>query len=94
MRELNQRIRYLEMPSRFRHLPISDEGYPIPYFVPYYDGKPEFRGFDPDGVPDPLAPGNLERPGGRGIFLMRHYMSWVQYNEIGNCVVMCKARSS
>jgi hypothetical protein len=48
MRELNQRIRFLEMPSRMRHLPISNEGYPIPFFVPYYDGKPEFRGFDPD----------------------------------------------
>jgi hypothetical protein len=48
MKELNQRIRHLEMPDRMRHLPISDEGYPIPYFVPYYSGKPEFRGFDPD----------------------------------------------
>lgn len=48
MKQLNQRIRHLEMPDRMRHLPISDEGYPIPYFVPYYSGKPEFRGFDPD----------------------------------------------
>jgi hypothetical protein len=48
MKQLNRRIRYLEMPDRMRHLPISVEGYPIPYFVPYYDGKPEFRGFDPD----------------------------------------------
>src|ERR1700721_1717672 len=35
----------------------------------------EGRGFDPEGLPDPLAPENLERPGGRGVFLMRHYMS-------------------
>ena len=48
MRELNERIRKLEMPDRFRHLPINDQGYPIPFFVPYFDGKPEFRGFDPD----------------------------------------------
>ncbi len=46
MRELNQRIRHLELPDRMRHLPINDEGYPVPYFVPYVDGKPEFRGFD------------------------------------------------
>ena len=52
------------------------------------------RGFDPEGVPDPLAPENLERPGGRGVFLMRHYMSWVQYNEAGNCVTLCKVRSA
>jgi hypothetical protein len=48
MKQLNARIRYLEMADRLKHLPISDDGYPIPYFVPYYDGKPEFRGFDPD----------------------------------------------
>ena len=48
MKQLNSRIRSLEMPERMRHLPISDEGYPIPFFVPYFDGKPEFRGFDPD----------------------------------------------
>jgi serine/threonine-protein kinase RsbW len=52
----------------------------------------EGSGFDPEGVPDPLNPENLERPGGRGVFLMRHYMSWVQYNETGNCVTLCKVR--
>ncbi len=54
--------------------------------------KDEGRGFDPEAVPDPLNPENLERPGGRGVFLMRHYMSWVQYNEAGNCVMLCKVR--
>ena len=53
--------------------------------------KDEGRGFDPEGLPDPLSPENLERPGGRGVFLMRHYMSWVQYNENGNIVTLCKA---
>jgi hypothetical protein len=46
MRELNQRIRYLELPDRMKRLKINDQGFPIPYFVPYVDGKPEFRGFD------------------------------------------------
>ena len=54
----------------------------------------EGRGFDPDGLPDPLSPENLERPGGRGVFLMRHYMSWVQFSEIGNAVTLCKVRSA
>ena len=53
----------------------------------------EGRGFDPDGLPDPLSPENLERPGGRGVFLIRHYMSWVQYSETGNAVTLCKVRS-
>lgn len=50
-------------------------------------------GFDPDGVPDPRAPRHLERVGGRGVFLMRHYMTWVQFNDKGNCVTLCKVKS-
>jgi serine/threonine-protein kinase RsbW len=48
------------------------------------------EGFDPEDLPDPLAPENLERPCGRGVFLMRHYMTTVQYNEQGNCVTLLK----
>ena len=54
--------------------------------------RDEGKGFDPEAVPDPLAPDNLERPGGRGVFLMRHYMSWVQFNDLGNFVTLCKVR--
>lgn len=49
-------------------------------------------GFNPDTVPDPLAPENIERPGGRGVFLMRHYMTHVSFNARGNCVTLCKTR--
>jgi serine/threonine-protein kinase RsbW len=51
-------------------------------------------GFNPSQVPSPLAPENLERPGGRGVFLMRHYMTMVQYNERGNRVLLCKTRAA
>ena len=44
-------------------------------------------------MPDPLDPENLERACGRGVFLMRHYMNEVTYNESGNCVTLCKRRS-
>jgi serine/threonine-protein kinase RsbW len=50
-------------------------------------------GFDPSQVPDPLADENIDREGGRGLHLMRAYMSWVSYNETGNCVTMCKRRA-
>ena len=46
MTELNKRIADLEIPPRMRGLKISDEGYPVPWFVPWIDGKPEFRGMD------------------------------------------------
>jgi serine/threonine-protein kinase RsbW len=54
----------------------------------------EGQGFDPREVPDPLDPENLERTCGRGLFLMRTYMTWVRYSERGNCVTMCKARTT
>lgn len=48
MNRLNQRIINIKIPERMRRLPISDEGFPIPRFVPFIDGKPEFRGFNGD----------------------------------------------
>ena len=50
-------------------------------------------GFDPHLVPDPRLPENQERPGGRGVFLMRSYMSWLRFNDAGNRVLMCRYRS-
>jgi hypothetical protein len=46
MTQLNQRIIGIEIPKRMRRLKISDEGYPVPWFVPWINGKPEFRGLD------------------------------------------------
>jgi serine/threonine-protein kinase RsbW len=53
----------------------------------------EGPGFDPQRVPDPLAPENLERPGGRGLLLMRSFMTWVRFNGRGNCVTLYRRRS-
>lgn len=36
-------------------------------------------GFDPSQVEDPLAPENLLKPNGRGIFYMKSFMDDVQY---------------
>jgi len=52
----------------------------------------EGPGFDPDDVPDPTAPENLERCCGRGLMLMRHYMNEVKYSRRGNSVQMRKVR--
>src|SRR4029450_4713295 len=50
----------------------------------------EGPGFNPEDVPDPTAPENLERPCGRGLLLMRHYMNHIEYLGTGNIVVMSK----
>lgn len=52
----------------------------------------EGPGFELDDVPDPLAEENLERPCGRGLFLMRHYMTEVTFHAPGNHISMSKVR--
>jgi len=46
-------------------------------------------GFDPDGLPDPTAPENVEREQGRGLFVIRHLADEVTFNAKGNrlCLV-------
>jgi serine/threonine-protein kinase RsbW len=50
-------------------------------------------GFSPDLVPDPTSDENLEKPCGRGIMLMRAFLSLVEYNEEGNRVTLEKWRA-
>ncbi len=51
------------------------------------------NGFDPSALPDPLDPDNLEKPTGRGVFLMRVYMTWIKFNDRGNSVTLCRNKS-
>lgn len=46
------------------------------------------EGFDPGDVPDPTAPTNLMKSGGRGLFLMRKLLDEVHFNEQGNVVTL------
>ena len=52
----------------------------------------EGPGFNPEDVPDPLCEENLERPCGRGLFLIKHYMTDVTYHPPGNRLTMTKLR--
>jgi serine/threonine-protein kinase RsbW len=40
------------------------------------------KGLDPDSLPDPLAPENLLRGTGRGIFLIRSFMDEVHFRQL------------
>lgn len=46
----------------------------------------EGQGFDYKNLPDPTAPENLEKPSGRGIFLMKHLSDEVIFKENGKVV--------
>jgi serine/threonine-protein kinase RsbW len=54
----------------------------------------EGPGFSVADVPDPTADENLERPSGRGIMLMQAFMSNIEYNDLGNCVILEKQRDA
>ncbi len=40
------------------------------------------KGLDPETIPDPLAPENLLRGSGRGIFLIRSFMDEVHFRQL------------
>lgn len=50
----------------------------------------EGEGFDPCDVPDPTDREHISIPSGRGVLLIRGFMSSVTFNEIGNKVTMEK----
>ena len=50
----------------------------------------EGDGYAADAVPDCRSPENLEAPGGRGLALIRAYMTTVELSKNGSCLVMEK----
>jgi serine/threonine-protein kinase RsbW len=56
--------------------------------------RDEGEGFDPGAIPDPCEPDNIVGTGGRGVFLIRHFMDDVQVREApggGTEIVMAKS---
>ena len=49
----------------------------------------EGMGFNPEHIPDPTKPENIEKLSGRGVFLMSRLADTIEFNEKGNCVTMC-----
>ncbi len=75
--DLSKRVRInCKISPRCMRIEIEDEG----------------QGFDPAAVPDCTQDDRLEFASGRGLMLMRNFMSLVEYSARGNCVVMEKRR--
>ena len=51
-----------------------------------FEIEDEGTGFNYNNLDDPTAPENLENPGGRGIFLIRHLADEVAFSKEGRCV--------
>jgi len=65
-----------QVSHEFFEIQISDEG----------------TGYNPNDVPDPTDPENLERPCGRGLFMIKHYMDEVSILGRGNTISLRKTR--
>jgi serine/threonine-protein kinase RsbW len=51
------------------------------------------QGFDPGTVPDPTLPENLQKPNGRGLFLIGRLVDEVRFNAKGNSICMILRRA-
>ena len=63
---------YVELGRDFVRIHVDDDGH----------------GFDSSRVPDPTHPDNLEREYGRGLFVIRHLVDDVAFNEKGNGICL------
>jgi len=56
--------------------------------------RDEGEGFSPEGLESPLAPENLTKPSGRGIFFMKSFMDGIEYGSgpDGGTVVTLRKR--
>jgi serine/threonine-protein kinase RsbW len=48
----------------------------------------EGPGFDFENIPDPTSPENIEKPNGRGVFLMRQLADGCEFEELGRIAVL------
>ena len=48
----------------------------------------EGNGFDLNSIPDPTKPENIEKPHGRGVFLMTHLSDAIEFQDGGRKVSM------
>jgi len=50
--------------------------------------KDQGEGFDFTNLPDPTDPENIEKPNGRGVFLMRNLADTVEFTDNGRTVAL------
>jgi serine/threonine-protein kinase RsbW len=62
----------------YKHVTVLFEATPVSYIVRVRD---QGQGLDTAAIPDPLAPANLLKASGRGIFLIRAFMDEVRFRN-------------
>ncbi len=54
----------------------------------WFSVKDQGHGFDFNSLPDPTSPENIEKPHGRGIFLMSHLVDEIKFEDNGTKVCL------
>ncbi|WP_268033361.1 ATP-binding protein [Algoriphagus sp. PAP.12] len=65
------------------HLELKAEEDQLQFII-----EDEGKGFEIETLPDPTAPENIEKPGGRGIFLIKNLTDEVKFEEGGKRTVL------
>ena len=68
-------------PKKYIEIKYQITGDKIKFYI-----SDEGPGFDYYNLPDPTAPENLEKPSGRGIFLMKHLADQIIFSRNGSLV--------
>lgn len=88
---------YREIEARRHQFPFSERRVKLTARISAKEAvfivEDEGAGFDVNQVPDPTDPENLFRVGGRGILLMRSFMTSVHFTAGGRRVTLVKRRS-
>lgn len=69
--------------NKLVHLELNMKGDQLNFII-----EDEGRGFDLLELQDPTAPENIQKPGGRGIFLIRHLSDEVKFEEGGKRTIL------
>lgn len=95
-RETNEKEYYRQVVERRTQPPWCDRRVQVRVTLTGQEAvfvvRDEGEGFDPDVLPDPTDPANLERISGRGLLLIQTFMDHVEHNETGNQITMVKRR--
>ncbi|HAH38770.1 MAG TPA: ATP-binding protein [Algoriphagus sp.] len=69
--------------NKLVHLELKAEEDQLQFII-----EDEGEGFDLEQLPDPTSPENIAKPGGRGIFLIRHLTDEVKFEENGKKTIL------
>lgn len=76
-------------PGKYIDIFFKSKGKAISFII-----QDQGEGFDHSSLPDPTDPSNLEKPNGRGVFLMRKLAEKVEFDKNGSRVILDFALNS